>query len=355
MIAPPVLTPTVAEIHLGHLRHNIRRLQQQAGEAVVMGVVKADAYGHGAEQVVDVLKEEGVRWFAVATLPEALRLRNAGVTDPILVFTAPLRAYIPIYARAGLDLIITSRAVADAVVVAAGIGARLRVHVQVDTGMGRVGLSPGEAVVIVNMLRETPGVEIVGLLTHLATSEDRDIRFAREQVATFLALFRDVPLENPWYHVANSAAIYRLPDLLPEGIPILVRIGVALYGYMPGPPDLAEAAALKPVMTLRTRVMHIKTVEPGATISYGRTWTASRRTRIATLGVGYADGYPRQASNRAEVGIGGHRYPVVGIVCMDMTMVDLGPPEGRGRNVQIGDTAVLFGVGGPRPMKWQTG
>lgn len=346
MIAPPVLTPTVAEIHLDHLRHNIRRLQQQAGVAEVMAVVKADAYGHGAERIVAALRREGVRWFAVATLPEALRLRNAGVHEPLLVFTAPLRAYIPFYARAGLDLTVSSRAIADAVVVAAGLEARLRVHVKVDTGMGRMGLAPDEAAAVVTLLQQTPGVDVVGVWTHLATSDEVDTGFARAQVAQFLDVLKGVPLENAYLHVANSAALYRLPDLLPPGRRALARIGVALFGYMPAA-DLAEAAGLKQVMTLRTRVTHLKTVAAGTSVSYGRTWTAPRRTRVATLGAGYADGYPRNVSNVAEVGIHGHRYPVAGMVCMDMTMVDLGPPEGPGGAVQVGDEAVLFGVGGP--------
>ncbi len=336
-----LLSPTAAEINLAHLRHNARALTARAGDADVMGVVKADAYGHGAVRVARALREEGVRHFAVATAAEAVRLRRAGIDEAILVFSAPLPAQLPVYARHALDVTVSSREVAEAVIATARAAGPLRVHVKVDTGMGRLGLSPSETPAVVRMLERAPGVTVAGLWTHFATIGDA---FVNEQAARFEAVVRRLGGALP-VHTANSGALLSPPEHFSLTGTELVRMGVALYGIYGPSAMLSED--LRPVMRLRTRVTHLKTVAPGTTISYDRTWTAPRRTRIATVGAGYADGYPRRLSNRAEVGLHGRRFPVVGTVCMDMFMVDLGPPDGPAATVDLGDPVVLFGAGGP--------
>ncbi len=336
------LAPTMAEVHLGHLRHNVRVLRARAGQAGLMGVVKADAYGHGAVPVARVLREEGVRHFAVATVPEGMALRRAGLDEPILVLSAPLPAYLPAYVRHRLDVTVPSRAVAEAVAAAARQAGPLRAHVKVDTGMGRLGLPPEEAEAVVRLLEAAPGVTLAGLETHLATATDEADAFALEQLERFEPLRKTLGEAFEHVHVAHSGALFHLPQSLAFDR-ALARVGIALYGLTTAPPR----AGLRPLMRLTSRVVQVKTVAAGTTLSYRRTWRAARRSRIATVGAGYADGYPRLLSNRAEVGLRGRRYAVAGLVCMDMFMVNLGAPGGPGDAVGEGDEVVLFGAGGP--------
>lgn len=334
-------TTTWAEVRLDGLIRNLNVFRSAAPQAQIMAVVKADAYGHGASRVAKELARNGVERFAVATTAEGVRLRQAGIEARILVFAAPLPENLEIYPAHDLDVTVSSRAVAEAVADASSRGDRFRVHVKVDTGMGRIGIRPDEAERVLSILDDAPGVDIEGLWTHLATADEPDLDFAYEQ----LARFRDVLVRAgdaaDCIHAANSAAALRIPDSFSFDR-ALIRVGIGLYGYT-ALEGLAEEAGLEPVMRLTSRVTHVKRVEPGTSVSYGRRWTADRSTRIATIAAGYADGYPRIVSNRAQVGIGGTRYPVVGSVCMDMFMVDVGPDS----DVGPGDEVVLFGTGGP--------
>ncbi|WP_420457222.1 alanine racemase [Rubrivirga sp.] len=330
-----------AEVDLGAIRHNVRRLAARRGDSV-MGVVKADAYGHGAVPVARVLVEEGVGWLAVATVPEAVELREAGVETRLLVFAAPLPDFLPDYQRWGLDAVVSSPEAAEAVIERAPT---VPVHVKVDTGMHRIGVRPEDAAEVVRRLRRG-GVTVEALWTHLATADAADPSFALAQVRRFDGVLRalgdDAP---PLVHVANGPAHVRLPALASR--PALARLGGVLYGLDSDAAMSGATEGLRPAMRLVARVVHLQTVAPGETVSYGRTWTAERPTRVATLAVGYADGLPRSLSNRGEVAIGDLRAPVVGRVCMDMTMVSLGDPGGPGAAVALGDEAVVFGPGGP--------
>lgn len=330
-----------AETDLGAIRHNLRTLAALRGDAV-MGVVKANAYGHGAVPVSRVLLEEGVAWLAVATLPEAIELREAGIEARILVLAAPLPAFLPAYAAHGLDAVVSSIEVAEAVIARTPT---VRVHVKVDTGMHRLGVAPDETAETVRRL-STAGVEVVALWTHLATADAADPSFAFLQVRRFDGVLRDLGDDAPpLVHVANGPAHVRLPPVTSR--PALTRLGGVLYG-MASDPSMAPAMTdLRAAMRLVARVVHLQTVAPGESVSYGRTWVAEHPTRVATLAVGYADGIPRSLSNRGEVGIAGRRAPIVGRVCMDMTMVSLGDPDGWGGSVEVGAEAVVFGRGGP--------
>jgi alanine racemase len=343
------LVPVTATVDLGALRHNARRLQARAEGADLMAIVKADAYGHGARPVVDVLRDEGVRHFAVARPAEGVQLREDGVTERILVLGAPFPDNLDVYRRHDLDLTVSSP---DAAAAArrAGTAARpLRVHAKVDTGMGRIGLSPDTAPSVIGRLAEAPGVTLAGVWTHFATADDPDSAFPETQLSRFRAVLDALPATAApeHVHVANTGALLTLGAPALEFPAPLVRTGIALYG-LAARADLHDRIDLRPALRLEARVTHVKTVAPGTPISYGATWRAPRRTRIATLGVGYGDGYPRLCSGRASVRIGGARRPIVGTICMDMCMVDLGPPDQPlARSVTVGDQTVLFGPKGP--------
>jgi alanine racemase len=336
----------VADVHLGHLRHNVHVLQQRADGAPLMGVVKADAYGHGLHRVAPVLHDAGVRHFAVATVPEALALHDLELDASILIFGAPLPEYLPTYARYGFEVTVSSQAVAEAVMRTAREVGPLRIHLKVDTGMGRIGVAPDDVAPLVQQLDRAPGITLAGLWTHFATTDEAEDDFAREQLDRFAPVWETVGDAFEVIHTANSGSLLAQPELFAPFERTLVRTGITLYGLGPAP-WLDATVDLRPILRLSAPVVHLKTVDAGTPISYGRLWRAPRRTRIATVAAGYADGYPRLLSNRAEVGIRGARYPVVGAICMDMFMVDLGPPDGEGGTVTRGDEVVLFGEGGP--------
>ncbi len=321
-------------------------LRRHAGQAALLGVVKANAYGHGALAVTRTLQNLNVRRFAVATVPEGIYLRENGIEDPVLVFASPLPPFLAAYARYDLGVTVSSRDVAEAVAVTARHEGPLRVHVKVDTGMHRIGIAPEEAEAVTRLLERAPGIELTGLWTHFATADEDDPFFAKVQMDRFEAVVKAVGDAYRHLHVANSGALLQLPRSVAQPGRLLARTGIALYGLM-ADERLAATAGLQPLMRFASRVTQVKTIQAGESISYGRRWTAPGPRRIATVGAGYADGYPRLLTNRAEVGIQGHRYPVAGTVCMDMFMVDLGPPEGPGYYVEAGEEVTLWGEGGP--------
>jgi alanine racemase len=317
-----------------------------------MAVVKADAYGHGARLVTRTLWDEGVRHFCVARLGEGVELRRQGLGGRLLVLAAPLPDELPAYAAHDLDVTVSSPAVAAAAARLAETGTPLRVHVKVETGMGRLGLDPAVVPAVVRRLQRAPGLTLAGLWTHFATADALNApgqAFAHRQMDRFDAVRAEVGAAFDSVHVANSGALVTLPSRVqaPEGQRGFVRAGLTLYGLADAP-ELARDLGVEPVLRLTARVLHLKTVAPGTSISYGRTWTAARPSRIATLGVGYGDGYPRLLSNRGAVGLHGARASLVGAVCMDLCMVDLGPPgSALARATEVGDAAVLLGDGGP--------
>ncbi len=349
-------TRVVAEVDLNRLRQNARALQRRAGHADLMAVVKANAYGHGAPDVARALHEVGVHHFAVARVPEALQLRQAGLRDHILVLGAPLVEDLPLYADHDLGVTISSPTVARAVTEIARPARPVRAHVKVDTGMGRIGVTPGEAPPIIQRLADAPGVTLAGVWTHFAVAHDPEDPFTRDQFDAFREVVESVQERTgvERLHIANSSALFMFAESVEAFEPALVRVGLTLYG-LGSRPEMLRDAGLHPVMRLLSQVTHIKTVDAGTSISYGRRWTADRTTRIATIGAGYGDGFRRLLSNRGEVGIGGRRYPVVGTVCMDMFMVDLGPPGTPPSDaVSVGDSVTLMGRGGPSAAELAT-
>ncbi|MEM8558445.1 MAG: alanine racemase [Bacteroidota bacterium] len=356
-------SPLRAEIDLGALRRNVRRLRAHVAPAALAGTVKADAYGHGALPIARTMTEEGVDWLCVARLDEGVALREGGIGGHVLVLGTPFADEVATYAAHRLDATVTSEPVAamlaaQARKAAQATGRPLRVHVKADTGMHRLGIAPEAVPDVLARLYAADGAKVAGLWTHFATADEAASPFAATQAERFASLRADLARAGvpapPLLHVANSgAALLREPLQLPAGTAALARVGGLAYG-LPSSPDLAAAAdrlGLEPVMRLVARVVHVQTIAAGESVSYGQTWTASAPTRIATLAVGYGDGFPRSLSNVGEAAIHERRYPIAGRVCMDLTMLDLGLPGGAGAAVRVGDEAVLFGHGGPSALE----
>lgn len=337
--------PTWAEIHLDNLAANFRQIKNQVSpSARVMAVVKADAYGHGAVQCAKRLALEGADWFAVAIPEEGMQLRAAGITQPILCLggfwgdqaTACLQHQLtPVVYR--LDMFESlNQAALDAGVIADA-------HVKIDTGMGRLGIRVDALSEFVGQLDRFRNVRIDGLMSHLAAADDASCRpLTLDQIHRFeeaTTIFRQHGFHPTYLHLANSAGIYGHRETWGN----LVRPGGVLYGlWRDVLPLKISDPQLKPVMSLHTRISMLKWVPPGETIGYGCTFEASRKTLIATLPIGYHDGYMRTLSNRANVIVRGTHAPVVGRVSMDLTLIDVTNVS----EVQVGDKVTLLGGDG---------
>ena len=330
--------PAWAEIDLGAIRDNVRALLAVVrAPARLMAVVKADAYGHGACAVARAAVDAGAAWLGVATTDEGVELRRAGIRAPVLLlgYTPPEDAE----AALAHDLSVTvyqpevARALSRA---AARAGHPAKVHIKVDTGMGRIGVGPADAGELLRDLRGCDGIVVEGCFTHFAAADDADLGAARRQLEAFLGVLRDAATQGVPIgarHAANSAALLALPEAHLD----LVRPGIALYGIPPAP-HLAGKVSLRRVMRLRARVVHVKRVASGTPIGYGHAYRAPRDTTIATLPIGYGDGYPRLAGGKGEVLLKGSRVRIAGRVSMDQCTVDAGDLA-----VTVGDEAELWG------------
>jgi alanine racemase len=327
------LRPTRAEVLLDAIGHNLKVVQNAAQGHKVLAVVKADAYGHGVVPVAQRLQAEGVDGFGVALAEEGIELREAGIDRAILVLNGISGGAHRDIIAAGLTPVLYEISEASAFD-AISDGRPIDVHLKVDTGMGRLGVPLGELTNFLRELRRFPSIRIAGLMTHLSTA-DTDPAYVAEQVAGFAqaqGLVRRFGHEPAVLHVANSAALFRHPETHFDW----VRPGLALYGY-PGADSID--APLRPAMRWRTEVLRLRTLEPGESAGYGRSFRATSETLVATIPVGYGDGLLRSASNRGHVLIRGVRCPIVGNIAMDLTTVDVSDVPG----VTIGDEAVLLG------------
>lgn len=331
--------PTEATIHLGAIRANYAEAFRRAAGRGVIAVVKADAYGHGAGPVARTLVDAGCPRLAVATLDEGLALRGAGIAVPILVLGG-VGDGAPVAVRARLTPVVHHRGHVERLRKHASPEAPLAVHVEVDTGMRRMGAPCEEAVDLLAAVAAEPSLALEGAFTHFARADDPDPGATVEQAALLrgvLARARERGAVPRLVHCANSAALFlgaALDQALPEAN--AVRPGVLLYGVPPAP---HLAPPLRPAMTLRSRVAHLRAARPGEAVGYSALYRAPRATRIATLALGYADGVPLSASNRGCALIRGRRHPFAGRVSMDFVTVDVGDAP-----VEIGDEALLFGT-----------
>jgi alanine racemase len=306
---------TFAEIDLQALTHNFEVARTKTRNASIVAVVKADAYGHGAIPVSRRLLEKGASMLGVAFVNEAIELREAGIKSPILVFFDPHNTdYLLQY---NLIPVLSDYATAKALSEKAHkLNRLIPVHIKIDTGMGRIGIQPEQAIQEIQKIAGLKNLVLEGIMSHFSDADLADRDVSLNQYNRFRQLIEELKERNihfKYTHIANSAAVMNLPDSHMN----MVRPGIMLYGYGEGGKEL------KPVMTLKSKPILIKTVTPGTHISYGRTFTTKRKSRIATLPVGYADGYSRHLSNKGEVLISGKRAPVVGRVCMDTIMVDI--------------------------------
>ncbi len=348
-----LIRPTEAVVDLSAVAHNHRLAVELAGRPAI-GIVKADAYGHGAVMVARALVGAGAPLLAVALVEEGVELRDADIGAPILVLGAAYGDRYDLLLRHRLTpVVFTPEHVERLAAAARAAGARAPAHVKVDSGMGRVGVAPAELPALMEALRRAPEVDLEGVCTHFA-SADLEPRAATERQ---VRLFQEVSDElvragfaPRLRHLANSAGTLEYPDTRQD----LIRPGIMIYGYSPfegdaqvSAPAREAAGRLRPALTWLSAITHVKTVAPGTPISYGGRWIAQRTSRIATIPVGYADGYDRRLSGRpgfgcADVLVRGRRAPVAGTVCMDMTMVDVTEVPGAG----VGDEVVLIGAQG---------
>ncbi|MEW5909044.1 MAG: alanine racemase [Thermodesulfobacteriota bacterium] len=342
-----------AEIDLDAISSNIRELRRMIrSETAMMAVVKADGYGHGAAEIAREALNTGARYLGVARTEEGVRLRKSGLSAPILVFGFTPKDSFHDLVRYDLTQSAWSyESCAGLSEFATLSGKPIKVHIKIDTGMGRLGICAGTfppypaSLESMNEKRKElesifrlPGLIREGIFTHFATADSPDKTYANAQFETFmefLELLKRSQMEFSLRHAANSAALIEMPETHLD----LVRPGISLYGLYPSPTTDRSRIKLYPAMTLKTRIIHLKEVSSGFKVSYGITCQTEKRTRIATLPLGYADGYDRGLSSRGYVLIRGVKAPIMGRVCMDLTMCDVGHIPG----VSLNDEVVVFG------------
>ncbi len=343
-MSEPLLTRRVwGEVDLGAIRHNTQVLCDAARPAQLLAVVKANGYGHGAIEVARAAVEAGASWLGVATVWEGVELKGQrrSIGAPILVLSEPTnrvaaeavvaRGLTPVvYTLSGIEMLAKA-------VIHDGGRAPLPVHLKVDTGMHRVGCSPDDAIALAKTISSRDELVLEGLCTHFAVADEPDNPYTSGQIERFeavLAALAALDLRPRLVHAANSAGLLAFPEARYD----LARVGIALYGVPPAA-ALADRLPLRPALTIKARVAHVKWLDAGEGVSYGLRYRLPRRARIATVPVGYADGVPRNLGlTGGEVLIGGHRHPIAGTVTMDQLLVDVGDAA-----VEVGDEVVLIG------------
>ncbi|HPS57912.1 MAG TPA: alanine racemase [Spirochaetota bacterium] len=345
-------SPIYAEVDLEAFRHNFHEIKRLlSGNTKIMAVVKADAYGHGADVLAREAEQNGADYLAVARMNEAVRLRNAGIKSPILLFDNCEPASAARYIELDIRPTLNNSSEADAYSAAAkAAGKILKVHIKVDTGMGRLGFlsdpvsfnsSKGKLADEIVRIAGLPFLEVEGVYSHFANADSADKTHALEQLARFKQIAGELTSrldKRPLFHIANSAAVMEMPDSHMD----IVRPGIMMYGIYPSKEVDRSRISLRPVLSFKSEIIHVKKVGSGFCVSYGSTFVTSGETVIATVPAGYADGYNRQLSSRGEMIVRGMRAPILGRVCMDLTMLDVTHIPG----VSLHDEVVLIGSQG---------
>lgn len=340
--------PTWAEVDLSCLANNLKMFRRLLPPRIrIMAVIKADGYGHGAYEVSRVALQEGASMLGVASLEEGLELRQKGINSPILIlgYTDPCQNHLllekdltPAISHWEAALSLSQQALAA--------GKKVPVHVKLDTGMSRFGLrEPAGIISLLEKLSVLPGIYVEGLFTHFATADEMEKGFMAEQLQRFNAVIREGEKKGiriPLKHAANSAAAIAFPQSHLD----MVRIGIGMYGYYPSDEVSREKIKLLPVLSLKSRIVLLKKIPPGTPVSYGRTFTAAAETLVAVVPLGYGDGYSRQLSNSGVMLVRGRKVPVIGRVCMDLTMLDVGAVP----DVREGDEVVVYGKQGSQEI-----
>lgn len=337
------LRPVWAEVDLDRLAHNMREIRRISKSKEIIAVIKADGYGHGALDIAPTLLENGATRIAVAVLNEAVELRRGGIKAPIMVlgFTPP--SLVDMLLRYDIEQTIYSYDLAREISNLARKKNKLaKIHIALDTGMGRIGFLPNEkSLEEVYKISKLPNIIIEGLYSHFSSADERDKSYTEIQLKRYKDFYDKLikmGVNIKIRHIANSAAIIDMPESHFDA----VRPGIILYGYYPSQEVLKDKLNLKPVMSLKTNIVHIKNLPAGEYISYGRKFQTSRESIIATLPVGYADGYTRLLFEKAKVIIKGSFAPVIGRICMDQCMVDITDIK----DVKLGDEVILMGEQG---------
>lgn len=338
-----ILRPVWAEIDLDAIAYNMKNIKRLAVNKEVIAVVKADCYGHGAVNVVPTLLENGASRLAVAVLTEGIELRKNNITAPIMIL-----GYTPSYLGEELinyDIEQTvydldhAKELSD---IAVSMNKKAKIHIALDTGMGRIGFIPNEqSLQDVIEISKLPGIQIEGMFTHFSTADEKDKTYTLEQFKKYMDFsnaLTDLDVNIPMHDVSNSGAIMDMPETYLDA----VRAGIILYGYYPSDDVIKSNLPLKPALTLKAKVAHVKDMDKDMYISYGRTFKTTRKSRIATIPIGYADGYTRLFMPGAKVLINGKFAPVVGRICMDQFMIDVTDVG----EVKTGDEVILLGKDG---------
>lgn len=339
------IRPAWVEVNLSNLDYNIKNIKAKVGEdREIIGIIKADGYGHGSVEVANVLRKNGVKTFAVAALSEAIRLREHGVKEDIIMLGLTPDLYADTIVQYDITPVVCSASNAAAIAESAQkAGKVVEGLVAVDTGMGRIGYLPDdpEAISDIQEMEKLKGFQIKGLFSHFATADAADKTYARQQEAHYQAFYEKLAaagVKIPMKTFANSAAIMEIPSVHFDA----VRPGIILYGCYPSSEVDKSQLSLKPVMSVKANIVHLKEVPKGATISYGRKYTAPRKSLIATLALGYADGFPRPYSLVGKVIVNGVFAPIAGNICMDQCMVDVTDVP----DVKVGDEVIIMGSDG---------
>lgn len=340
------IRPAWVEVNLSNLDYNIKNIIAKAGpDKEIIGVIKADAYGHGSVAVADVLRQNGVKTFAIATLQEAITLREAGATEAIIMLGLTPDMYADTIVKYDITPVVcdsmNAKAISDA---AAAAGKIVEGLIAVDTGMGRIGYLADEiesAIFDIKKIEMLSNFKIKGMFSHMATADAYDKTFSHlqeEKYNKFYSALTEAGINIPFKTLANSASIMELPTVHFDA----VRPGIILYGCYPSAEVDKNQLSIKPVMSVKANIVHLKDVPVGFSCGYGRKFIAERPSRIATLALGYADGYPRPYSAYAKVIVNGVVCPVAGNICMDQCMVDVTDvPE-----VKVGDEVIIMGTDG---------
>ena len=338
-----ILRPVYAEIDLDAIAYNMKNIKKLAKDKDVIAVVKADCYGHGSLDIVPTLLENGASRLAVAVLTEGIELRNSNINAPIMIL-----GYTPLYLGEDLIKFDLEQTVYDLDYakelseIALNLKKKSKVHIAMDTGMGRIGFLPNEkAIKDVSEICSLKGLDVIGIFTHFSTSDEDDKEYTNEQFKKFTEFSQklsDLGIEIPLKHTSNSGAIIDMPETYLDG----VRAGIILYGYYPSNEVKKENLSLKPALTLKASITRVQEMDKDMYISYGKTFKTERKSLIATLPIGYADGYSRLLAKNAKVIIHGKFAPIVGRICMDQCMIDVTDIEG----VKVGDEVILIGEQG---------
>lgn len=335
--------PVWAEINLDNLVYNIKQIRKKAKSKELIGVVKADAYGHGAVEVAPVLLQNGATRLAVAVLTEAIELRKSGIKCPIMILGLTPETLSDDLIKYDIEPAVSSYEYALTLSnIAQSKGKTIKIHIAIDTGMGRIGFLPSkESVEEIYKISKLANIELEGLFSHFCTADEADKSYSNMQFEKYNWFYEKLiskSIKINMRDIANSAAIMELPETHYDG----TRPGIILYGYYPSKEVDKNQLSIKPVMTWKANVVHVKTLEKDEYIGYGRKFRTERKSIIATLPIGYADGYTRMMSGKAKVIINGKFAPVVGNICMDQCMIDVTDVG----DVKAGDEVILMGSDG---------